>query len=189
MGDILILYGTSEGHTAKVAKHLAQLARLRDYSVALREVKELTPDFKLESYQAVVIGASIHAGKYQSEVKDFIEHNSASLKHIPSAFFSVCLTAAQTGEQTKLQVSQYIKQLLDDTNWQPLKIGSFSGALLYTQYGFFKRYLMKMMAKKNGGDTDTSRDYVYTDWNGVEQFMDEFLTSLESVKVDLIVNS
>ena len=189
MGDILILYGTSEGHTAKVAKHLAEIARHKGYSVALREVKALSQDFNLEGYQAIVIGASVHAGKYQSEVKDFIKRNSTSIKHIPSAFFSVCLTAAQTGEQTKLQVSQYIKQLLDDTNWQPLKIGSFSGALLYTQYGFFKRYLMRMMAKKNGGDIDTSRDYVYTDWNGVEQFMDEFLTSLDSVKVNLAVSS
>jgi menaquinone-dependent protoporphyrinogen oxidase len=51
--------------------------------------------------------------------------------------------------------------------------------LLYTQYGFFKRWIMKKIARDKGSpDTDTSRDYVYTDWDSVRRFAEEFLESL-----------
>jgi len=50
-----------------------------------------------------------------------------------------------------------------------------AGALKYTQYDFFTRLLMKRIAKKEGRTTDTSRDYEYTDWNAVRQFVKEFV--------------
>jgi menaquinone-dependent protoporphyrinogen oxidase len=34
--------------------------------------------------------------------------------------------------------------------------------------------VMKRIARKAGGDTDTTRDYVYTDWNDVRRFAEEF---------------
>jgi menaquinone-dependent protoporphyrinogen oxidase len=55
----------------------------------------------------------------------------------------------------------------------------FAGALLYTQYGFLKRHLMKKIASDKGSlDTDTSRDYVYTEWDGVQRFTEDFLVTL-----------
>jgi menaquinone-dependent protoporphyrinogen oxidase len=49
-----------------------------------------------------------------------------------------------------------------------------AGALKYTQYDFFKRLIMKMIAKREGQTTDTSKDYEYTDWNAVKKFTLEF---------------
>jgi len=33
---------------------------------------------------------------------------------------------------------------------------------------------MKMIAKREGRTTDTSKDYEYTDWNAVREFVKEF---------------
>jgi menaquinone-dependent protoporphyrinogen oxidase len=53
------------------------------------------------------------------------------------------------------------------------------GALLYTQYGFVKRHVMKKIARDTGNlGTDTSRDYVYTEWDGVKRFVEDFLARL-----------
>jgi menaquinone-dependent protoporphyrinogen oxidase len=55
-------------------------------------------------------------------------------------------------------------------------VAHFAGALLYTRYGFFKRWIMKKIVRDKGSpDLDTSRDYVYTDWDGVKRFAEEFL--------------
>ena len=55
----------------------------------------------------------------------------------------------------------------------------FGGALLYTHYGFIKRLIMKKIAGDKGSlDTDTSRDYVYTEWDGVKRFAEDFLATL-----------
>ena len=37
---------------------------------------------------------------------------------------------------------------------------------------------MKRIAREKGNDTDTSRDFDYTDWDGVRRFAEEFLTTL-----------
>jgi menaquinone-dependent protoporphyrinogen oxidase len=34
--------------------------------------------------------------------------------------------------------------------------------------------MMKRIVRKAGGDTDTSRDYEYTDWGDLRAFADEF---------------
>ena len=53
--------------------------------------------------------------------------------------------------------------------------------VLTCAYGFIKRHLMKKIARDKGNpDTDTSRAYVYTDWDGVKRFAEEFLELLAS---------
>jgi menaquinone-dependent protoporphyrinogen oxidase len=49
-----------------------------------------------------------------------------------------------------------------------------AGALLYTRYNLFKRWLMKRIVAQQGGDTDTSKDYDYTDWADLRAFANEF---------------
>ena len=60
-------------------------------------------------------------------------------------------------------------------------------ALLYRQYNFFMRWVMKRIAAKAGGDTDTSRDYEYTDWNDVRAFAGQFgrMVTVASARVVL----
>jgi menaquinone-dependent protoporphyrinogen oxidase len=48
----------------------------------------------------------------------------------------------------------------------------------YSHYNFLKRWVMKRIVKKAGGDTDSTRDYEYTDWNDLEQFTDRFADRL-----------
>jgi menaquinone-dependent protoporphyrinogen oxidase len=38
---------------------------------------------------------------------------------------------------------------------------------------------MKRIARKEGGPTDTSRDYEYTDWEAVDRFADAFAAKLQ----------
>jgi menaquinone-dependent protoporphyrinogen oxidase len=60
--------------------------------------------------------------------------------------------------------------------------GLFGGALLYRQYGILKRLMMKKIVRDKPGNlsTDTSRDYVYTEWDEVRAFTERFLDRLVS---------
>lgn len=53
-----------------------------------------------------------------------------------------------------------------------------AGALKYTEYDYFKRLIMKMISKKEGGATDTSQDYEYTKWDEVTKFVNEFANKI-----------
>jgi menaquinone-dependent protoporphyrinogen oxidase len=63
---------------------------------------------------------------------------------------------------------------VDGLGWHPTLIKVVAGALPYTKYSFFTRWIMKRIVSEAGGDTDTSRDYEYTDWKDLRDFTDRF---------------
>ena len=69
-----------------------------------------------------------------------------------------------------------VQELLDETGFSPDIVAMFAGALVYTQYGWFKRHLMRAIVKREGGDTDMSKDYEYTDWGAVDAFAHDVAT-------------
>jgi menaquinone-dependent protoporphyrinogen oxidase len=62
--------------------------------------------------------------------------------------------------------------------WRPAITKLVAGALLYTRYGWLKRRMMKRIVAKAGGDTDTTRDFEYTDWNDLRDFAEDFASLL-----------
>ena len=173
---VLIAYGTTEGQTARITEYLAEVIRDHGheaYAIDIKGSGAPEPD----DYGAVIVGASIHMGKHEDYVRDFVRKNRDALERLPSAFFSVSLAAHDDTEEAQ----GYIEEFVQETGWHPSMVGLFGGALLYTQYGFIKRHVMKYIARHKGSpDTDTSRDYVYTDWESVKHFADEFLELVPS---------
>jgi menaquinone-dependent protoporphyrinogen oxidase len=179
MAKIMILYGTTEGQAAKISEHIAQIARDRGDEAETMDIKDLPACFSLEEYDAMIVGASIHMSKHEDYVRHFVEQNREPLERVPSAFFSVSLTAREHTDEARTQTEGYVEKLVEETGWQPDMVGIFAGALRYTQHGFIKRHFMNKISKDMGSaDTDTSRDYEYTDWNDVRHFAEELLEGL-----------
>ena len=172
MTKILIGYGTTEGQTARIAHHLAEAVRSHGLEAQVLDLKG-SKDVPLEGYDAVIVGGSIHMGKHEEYVVDFVRKNRAALERLPSAFFSVSLAAHGDVDNARA----YVENFEQETGWRPTQVGLFSGALLYRQYGFLKRLMMKKIVTDKPGSlsTDTSRDHVYTDWDEVKRFAKVFL--------------
>ena len=166
MTRILVLYASTHGHTGKIAARIAEAigpaAELRSIETA----KQLEP----RAYDAVVVGASIHAGHHQKAVLEWARDHAVALNGLPSAFFSVCLTAADDTDEARATSQAYIAQTLEATGWTPRLTRTFAGALQYREYDLFTRLLIKLMMKRGGHPTDTSRDHDFTDWADVERF-------------------
>jgi menaquinone-dependent protoporphyrinogen oxidase len=176
MKRILVIYGTTEGQTEKIADVIADVLRGRGHDVTILDIKDVGDHFP-EGYDGVIVGASIHVGKHDKHVVDFVRKNHEALPAKASAFFSVSLAA----HGDRPEAEGYLEQFEQETGWRPVKVALFGGALLYTHYGFVKRHLMKKIASDKPGDlgTDTSRDYVYTEWDGVRRFAEDFASQLE----------
>ena len=170
MMRVLIPYGTTEGLTARISEYVADVVRGHGHEADAVDIKGSGAP-KPDDYDAVIVGASIHMGKHEDYVLDFVRENRDALERVPSAFFSVSMAAHDHPEEAEGYIEEFFRQ----TGWRPARVGLFGGALLYTQYGFIKRHLMKKIARDKGNsDTDTSRDYVYTEWDGVKTFVEEF---------------
>ena len=176
MAKTLIVYGTTEGQTAKVAHFLADIGRHAGHSVDVVHASEIAEDAKLENYAAALVGASVHEGRYQRDVRRFVERHRVWLGDRPSGFFSLSMAAASRNPEEVREVQAILDGFVAGYGWKPSMTASFAGALKYTQYNWLKRALMKHIAKKEGGATDTSHDHEYTDWAQVTHFGERFFT-------------
>jgi menaquinone-dependent protoporphyrinogen oxidase len=68
MTHILIVYGTTDGHTRKIAQVLAENLRARRCSVEMLDAAGGVWRFSPEAYDGVIVAASVHIGDYQRAV-------------------------------------------------------------------------------------------------------------------------
>jgi len=178
MTRILILYGTTDGHTATIAQRLAAMLETHGAESDPIDVARASP--LPSAYDAVIVAASVHTGAYQPEVRRWVHEQAPALADMPTAFISVCLGVLQPDPAVQEEVKATIDRFLTTTGWRPTAIKSVAGAVLYTHYGWLKRWLMRRIVRKAGGGTDTSRDYEYTDWKDLERFAKRFAALVAS---------
>ncbi|HEU4668421.1 MAG TPA: flavodoxin domain-containing protein [Arthrobacter sp.] len=175
MAKIYIPYGSLEGQTAQIADYIADVIRAHGHQAETVDLKHNTGSLP-DGQDGVIVAASVHMGKHEGYVADFVRDNRTVLEHVPSALVSVSLAAHGDEANAESQVAQFE----EETGWHPGHVAMFGGALLYTRYNFLKRQLMKKIVKDKGSlDLDTSRDYIYTEWDGVKHFAEDFLARLE----------
>jgi menaquinone-dependent protoporphyrinogen oxidase len=176
--SFLVVYGTGEGQTAKVADRIVDALVARGHEATAVNATDLPADLAVADFDAVLVGASIHAGKHQATVGAFVESNRDVLASKPTAFFQVSLSSADEGGRE--QAAGYVEEFVEQTGWHPDRIGLFGGALRYSEYGFLKRLMMKQLAKRALPDVDTSEDTEFTDWEEVDSFAADTAAFVES---------
>lgn len=174
MPNVLIVYGTSHGQTGKIARRIAEHLNSRGIAVEAHDVRHLPRGFRLSRFDGVIVGGRIWMSKVPKNLREFVRGYRAQLESRPSALFSVCLAVLNTTPEAKAEVAGMLPKFEKATGWRPLRSTIFAGALPYTKYNFFLRWVMKRIATMAGRDTDTSRDYEYTDWDEVARFAEEF---------------
>lgn len=177
MSRILVVYGTTEGHTRKIAEFIG--ARLLKRGHSVRVIDAATPEAQQVQpiYDGVIVGGSLHQGRHQSALVHFVRDNLDWMRGLPRAFFSVSLGVASQDAAEAQDARRLAQQFVDDTGLDAGIVRCFAGALLYTRYDWLKRIVMKAIARREGGAVDTSQDHEYTDWADVTRFVDEYLAA------------
>ena len=174
MPRILVIYGTTDGQTRKIAEAMGAAMRAEGCRVTVYEAAHIPPQVPPTDYDGVIVAASIQMGNYQRPVRRWVRMNAPVLNGRPSAFISVCLGVLEKRDETDRELRRILQRFLGTSGWQPSETKIVAGALPYTRYGWFKRWMMKRIVAKAGGETDTSRDYEYTDWDDVRAFARAF---------------
>ncbi|KAE9541505.1 menaquinone-dependent protoporphyrinogen IX dehydrogenase [Ursidibacter maritimus] len=167
----LILYLTRDGQTQKIAEKIASELQQEQTDVcilSLRENPNISADY-LQQFGTIVVGASIRYGHFDPLLTQFINQHYALLNQKKSAFFSVNLTARKADKNSP-ETNVYTRKLLARIKWQPDLVEVMAGALFYPRYRWFDRVMIRFIMKITGGETDTSREYEYTDWHKVITF-------------------
>jgi menaquinone-dependent protoporphyrinogen oxidase len=179
MASFIMIYGSEEGQTQRISEHIAAIGRREGHAVTLMDGRSVPPSLDLQPYDAAIVGASIHGGAYPAYILDLVKRQIPFLSHTPSAFFTVCLTAADANAEHTAKARQYVDDFKHTTSWEPAKVAIFAGAIRYSEYGVLKRWMMKTIARQSGFDTAASGDVEYTDWAAVTRFAHEYFQAVD----------
>ncbi|HEY0211786.1 menaquinone-dependent protoporphyrinogen IX dehydrogenase [Acerihabitans sp.] len=168
----LILYSTRDGQTLKIARYIAECLAADNQACDVIDLGQVG-QCELERYDRVLIGAAIRYGRFAAELHDFIKQHLDWLNRLPSAFFAVNLTARKADKRTP-QTNAYTRKFLAATPWRPDSCAVFAGALRYPRYRWFDRVMIQLIMRMTGGETDSSKEIEYTDWQQVDDFARDF---------------
>lgn len=164
---LMVVYASRYGQTEKIAQRIADVAKREGMACEIAEVANAsTPD----DFSDVVIAGSVYFGSYARSLSRYVRQNVATLAKRHTAFVTVC------NEVEQAPVAKFLRS----TGWTPDTTAAFAGALRYTRYGWFIRFVASRAARAHGADADTTRDFEYTDWHAVEAFARTFLAEAKA---------
>ena len=180
MCEVPVFYATSEGQTSLIAEALASHLRAAGLdSQAIDVTSARAASFAWAGTRAAVLAASVHAGSHQADAESFVRAHLVEFNERPSVFVSVslgiCSSEPRDADAARATAERFPAQL----GWQTERIVCVAGRLAYTQYGLLKRFVMRRIAAKSGGPTDTSRDHEMTDWAQVRAVAGELAARLQ----------
>ena len=179
MSRLLLLYSSVDGQAEKIAGRTAAALSRLGHEVTLDDAHAPGAFARLETHDAVMIGAAVRYGHHARGLEALVKANLAPITARPNAFFSVSLSAGGPGAKPR-NAEGYLRDFTARTGWAPRRVAAFAGALPYSRYNLLIRIMMRLIVGSAGGDTDTSRDYEYTDWDAVGRFAAEFARALEA---------
>jgi menaquinone-dependent protoporphyrinogen oxidase len=185
MSRILVVYGTAYGQTERITRRIVERLTSGGHSVSLYKGDSLPKHLRLDDYDEVVVAASIIRGRHQRYIRDFGCRHHEQLNRMRSAFVSVSGAAQGSREQARGYIDEFVQQ----TGWNPRFPASFAGSMAYTQYGPLLRWITKVMSKRRGGPTDTSRDREFTDWKAVDRFAERLAKAVPPSSASERVNN
>ncbi|QDT02123.1 Protoporphyrinogen IX dehydrogenase [menaquinone] [Rubripirellula lacrimiformis] len=179
----IIIYATCEGQTERIAHRIAKTLTQHGvptdtFDVARNDVYPLA----VESYDAVVLGSSLHFAEHDPRIAWCIGENRQRLTEIPTAFFSVSLGIVSEHYKDRAEVQMLADQFLQEAEFEPSLRACFAGSLRYSKYGWFKKRLMHWIADKSGRQTEMDRDYEFTNWDAVDTFAADFATIVHNTR-------
>lgn len=169
---VLLIYSTTDGRSLEIMTRIAK--QLEPLAYDLVNIKAVDC-VHLDTYEAILIGASIRYGRFDKAVFKFVEKHLPLLATKKTAFFGVCVTARKLNKNTP-ETNRYIIKFFDQIAWRPDLKAVFAGALFYPNYNFLDktmiRFIMWMGGEKNHKMTES---YSYTDWDKVDSFAKQFM--------------
>ena len=177
MKSVLVVYGTTEGQTRKIAEFIADALKQRGVKVELVDSASKAAAQVQPVHSAAIVCRSIHQRRYQAALLRFVKDNRDWLTGLPAAFVCVSLAVLLQDGQSAEEQRAIEQAFYRETGWTPAITHHVAGALRHPEQDYLKRLIMRLIAKHQGVDADTSRDREYTDWDDLARFVDEFLAA------------
>ena len=153
---ILVTYASKYGSTGGVAEAIGKGLCSKGAAADVLLTKNAV---NLSSYQGVVVGSAIYMGKWLPDAVEFVKTNCEMLRRVPVAYFLVCMTLCKPTEENRVKVLAYLDPVLKAIpEIKPVGIGTFAGALDYSNLSWLNKKILKSKGTPEGD---------FRDWNAI----------------------
>jgi len=101
---------------------------------------------------------------------------------MPSVFISVSLSAAGTDPEDLKGIADCADRFKADTNWTTAPVHQVAGAFRFTEYDFFKRWVLKLIAWEKGVKIEPGKDVELTNWDALAATVDAMRARFAGMK-------
>ena len=141
--NVLVAYGTTNGSTARIAETIAEVLRKEGMTAKAMPARSVTD---LGSYDAVVVGGGLYAGRWHKDTRRFIRHHNRELARRPLWLFSSGPLDASASERDIPPVPGVKRAIV---RLDAEEHATFGGCLEEGAKGFIAR---KIISAGKGGD-------------------------------------
>ncbi len=167
----LVVYGTGEGQTKKIAEFVASRLDGGGHQSELRDSRRRMADVDIGSFDAVIVAGSVHLKRHPEPVENFLVAHRDELAALPTALISVSLSIAFEGGEEEAR--NYVRQLVDATGFEPGTVLLVAGALRFAEYDYFMDQVVQHVVLESQGPIDEDREF--TDWDKLAGELDAFV--------------
>lgn len=173
MTTLLLAYATDEGQTEKISKHSAARLEAAGHDVTLAAIGDTALPDPAE-FEAAIVAGSIHLGRHQTVLEDWVEAHAAKLSAVPNMFISVSLSAASDKKVERDAAMRYVEMFSERTGFTPASVHCAAGAIHDAKTRFLRRLLVHAILKAHKVGLDPSGDTEFTDWAALDSAIDGF---------------
>jgi len=155
-----IVYASKHGTTEKVAALIAEKLEETGEVELFSLNKNANPD--ISSFDTIIIGSPIYAGKASSKMKNFCKVNESVLLQKKTGLFVCGMDPTKEKREQELK-DAYPEGLLKKS----LASGFMGGAFIFEEMNFFERAIIKKIAK-------TNRSIQKVELKTIEDFISKF---------------
>lgn len=141
--SVLVAYGTTNGSTAEIAAAVAKVLREDGLTVDVLPARDVA---SVASYEAVVVGGGVYAGRWQKDARHFLRHHRRALAGRPLWMFSSGPLDASASERDIPPVPGVKRAMV---RLDAKEHVTFGGCLEEGAKGFIAR---KIISSGKGGD-------------------------------------
>lgn len=168
---VLIIYGTVEGQTGKIARFAQDRLEALGHTVTLIDADDPS-EIDFDGVEAAILAASVHQRRHPRTFEALLAAHRDDLARIKTLLLSVSMNAAFP--EGRAEAQEYLTEMEMRTGFQPSEQMLVAGALRTAHYDYFAMQVIQHVVMRDRPFDASQTEHEFTDWETLASRLKDF---------------
>ena len=168
----LIIFGTVEGQTAKIARFAKEVLERLGHQAELIDADD-PAEISFEGVDAAILAASVHQRRHPRKFEALLTAQAADLANIKTLLLSVSLNAAFP--EGMEEAREHLTEMEMRTEFRPTDDMLVGGALRTAHYDYFAMQVIQHVVMRGRPFDASETEHEFTDWDALTKKLESFV--------------